>query len=475
MGQAHDQRISAQSIARLISRRGFLCTAAATAVAGAAGGLGTPALAAVERRSNAPSRDRVPRERISVQLYTLRDQLAIDFEGTLAALSEIGYTRVEHAGFVGRTVAAFKTALDAHGLWASSGHVGIPQPFDETAWSAALADAQTLESRYIVHPFFGIDFGSGEVARTTATWRAFADDLNRAGEMAKEAGLRLGYHNHNWEFFRLTDDPSRTAYDVLTAETDRRLVHLEVDIFWAWRGATDPVDLINANRGRVLQFHVKDMKHLLGDFEDPGQGLVDFPRIFAHSRRAGLEEYIVERDDGDGTETSRRRPLHGRGRFRLPRIGPVLRPVPQHGLGLGHLGHQPIPIITHLGLDDDRRGSDMQRPGGGDHPAVAHGPEEVGLRLDGRGPRPLGQVEQGAGGSGGVGQGHDGATVQHPAAGAQLGSPGQAEAHLVAGGTVDLDAELRAQRHQRPQRFGGDVGRIHRQSRQARRGRRRRT
>ena len=297
MGQAHDQRISAQSIARLISRRGFLCTAAATAVAGAAGGLGTPALAAVERRSNAPSRDRVPRERISVQLYTLRDQLAIDFEGTLAALSEIGYTRVEHAGFVGRTAAAFKTALDAHGLWASSGHVGIPQPFDETAWSAALADAQTLESRYIVHPFFGIDFGSGEVARTTATWRAFADDLNRAGEMAKEAGLRLGYHNHNWEFFRLTDDPSRTAYDVLTAETDRRLVHLEVDIFWAWRGATDPVDLINANRGRVLQFHVKDMKHLLGDFEDPGQGLVDFPRIFAHSRRAGLEEYIVERDD----------------------------------------------------------------------------------------------------------------------------------------------------------------------------------
>jgi sugar phosphate isomerase/epimerase len=74
-------------------------------------------------------------------------------------------------------------------------------------------------------------------------------------------------------------------------------VHLEVDIFWAWRGAADPVDLINANRGRVLQFHVKDMKHLLGDFEDPGQGLVDFPRIFAHSRRAGIEEYIVERDD----------------------------------------------------------------------------------------------------------------------------------------------------------------------------------
>ena len=111
--------------------------------------------------------------------------------------------------------------------------------------------------------------------------------------MARDAGLKLGYHNHNWEFFRLTDDPSRTAYDVLIEETDRRYVHFEMDLFWVTRGARDPVDLLRRLDGRVRQYHVKDMNQA-GSFEDPGQGLLDFPRIF---RTHQAEEYIVERDD----------------------------------------------------------------------------------------------------------------------------------------------------------------------------------
>ena len=278
------------------SRRRFLRTAAATAAAlGASGALAAPALAN-DAGAQGQSRHRVPRDQISIQLYTLRDQLAIDLAGTLQALAEIGYTRVEHAGFVGRTVTQFKAALDAAGLRATSGHVPIPQPFDPTTWSASLADANVLGSRYIVHPFFGIDFGTGEVVRTTAPWRAFARDLNRAGRMARAAGLKLGYHNHNWEFFRLTDNPSRTAYDVLTEATDPDLVHLQLDLFWAIRGARDPVDLIRQNKGRVLQYHVKDLNQA-GSFADPGQGLIDFARIFRHSDTAGVREYIVERDD----------------------------------------------------------------------------------------------------------------------------------------------------------------------------------
>jgi sugar phosphate isomerase/epimerase len=258
--------------------------------------LATPALAQQAPASAGGSAHRVSPDKISIQLFTLRNQLAVDFEGTLAALGEIGYTRVEHAGFVGRTAAQFKAALAANGIVATSGHVQIPQPFDATAWAASLADAKTLGSSYIVHPFFGINFATGEVTRTTAPWREFARDLNRAGRMARDAGVRLGYHNHNWEFFRLTDDPSRTAYDVLTAVTDPDLVHLEVDLFWVTRGARDPVDLIRQNRGRILQFHVKDMNQA-GSFADPGDGLLDFPRIFGHSKEAGTIEYIVERDD----------------------------------------------------------------------------------------------------------------------------------------------------------------------------------
>jgi sugar phosphate isomerase/epimerase len=297
MCTSHQQPASPEEVARLVSRRGFMRTAAvgaaATAAVGAGGALASPAAAS---SGHGHQRRSVPKDQISVQLFTLRDQLAIDLNGTLAALRRDGYTRVEHAGFVGRTAAQFKAALDANGLWASSGHVGIPQPFDAAAWRASLADARLLRSRYIVHPFFGINFGTGELLRTTAAWRAFAHDLNQAGRMARDAGLQLGYHNHNHEFFRLIDDPSKTPYDVLTAETDPRFVHLEVDLFWAWRGATDPVDIIQAHRGRIRQFHVKDLNQA-GSFADPGQGLIDFARIFAHSQEAGVIEYIVERDD----------------------------------------------------------------------------------------------------------------------------------------------------------------------------------
>jgi sugar phosphate isomerase/epimerase len=279
--------------APVLTRRGVLRAGAAVGAAGLAGAAvastGTPAAAA----GHGGGGRRVPRDRISVQLYTLRDQLAIDLEGTLAALAGIGYTRVEHAGFVGLDAAGFKAALDAAGLRASSGHVGIPQPFDAAAWQRALADAQVLGSRYIVHPFFGVD-DNGPI-RYSSVYRAFARDLNKAGALAKRAGLQFGYHNHHFEFFRL-DGGRQTGFDVLTEETDPDLVHFEMDLFWVTRGARDPVDLIRANRGRIRQFHVKDM-NAAGTFEDAGQGLIDFARIFGYAREAGIAEYIVERDD----------------------------------------------------------------------------------------------------------------------------------------------------------------------------------
>ena len=136
MCTGHDDTASREEVARL-SRRGFLRTAVTTAaVVGASSALAAPALAQEGAAgSQGHSRHRVPRDQISIQLFTLRDQLAIDFEGTIATLAEIGYTRVEHAGFVGRTVAEFKAVLDANGIVSTSGHVLIPQPFDPAAWS----------------------------------------------------------------------------------------------------------------------------------------------------------------------------------------------------------------------------------------------------------------------------------------------------------------------------------------------------
>lgn len=270
-----------------LNRRQLLGAAAA---AGAATALAAPGAASAGGKG---AIHRIPRDQISVQLYTLRGQLGIDLEGSLAELAEIGYTRVEHAGFVGRTAAEFRAALDAAGLRATSGHVGIPQPFDASAWEQALEDANVVGNKYIVHPFFGQ--GATGPIRDAAVYRAFAADLNKAGALARRAGLDFGYHNHQAEFLRQTGT-DKTGYDILTGETDPRYVHLEVDLFWAYRGARDPVDLIERLRGRIKQVHVKDLD-IAGSFADPGAGLIDFGRIFARSREAGLVEYIVERDD----------------------------------------------------------------------------------------------------------------------------------------------------------------------------------
>jgi sugar phosphate isomerase/epimerase len=276
-----------------LNRRQLLGAAAAAGAASTLAGA-APAVAGPASEDSAHgSSGRVPRDKISVQLYTLRDQLAIDLEDSLAELAEIGYTRVEHAGFVGRTAAQFRAALDNAGIRATSGHVGIPQPFDAATWERALEDANIVGNKFIVHPFFGQD-ANGPI-RNPAVYRAFAADLNKAGALARRAGLDFGYHNHQAEFLR-QNGTNKTGYDILTGETDPRLVHLEVDLFWAFRGARDPVDLIHRLRGRIKQVHVKDLD-VSGSFADPGAGLIDFGRIFRHAREAGLVEYIVERDD----------------------------------------------------------------------------------------------------------------------------------------------------------------------------------
>src|SRR4051794_41253093 len=123
----------------------------------------------------------IPRENISIQLYTLRDQMAADAAGTLNALARIGYRTVEHAGFVGRTAAEFKQLLRDAGLRATSGHQGIPQPFDAAAWQQQLDDARVIGQRYIVNPASPITFfpSDGDLSKirglsTSTAWQAYA-------------------------------------------------------------------------------------------------------------------------------------------------------------------------------------------------------------------------------------------------------------------------------------------------------------
>lgn len=250
------------------------------ALLGGAAALGLTAVGASPASAAPHGGCRVPRSAVSVQLYTLRSVLATDLEGTLSALAAIGYRKVELAGLHGRTPAQFRAILDRTGLRATSSHVGLGSD-----WPQAFRDARTLGNRFVVMPYAAFT--------TAAEWRQAAAELNRAGRLACRAGIRFGYHNHAHEFQPLAT--GERPWDILMAETDPRYVHLELDLYWAVTGGQDPVRLIRANRGRILQFHVKD-RAPDGSFADLGTGTIDFPRIFAHSREAGVREYIVEHD-----------------------------------------------------------------------------------------------------------------------------------------------------------------------------------
>ena len=151
---------------------------------------------------------------VGVQLYTVRDLMKADFEGTLAAVAKAGYREVEFASYFGRTPAQVKSALKATGLSAPSAHV--PLPATDADWSAAIETAEEIGLEYLVVPSVPKD------ERTTlAEWQDLAKKFNRLGEATKKKGIRFAYHNHEYEFVMTGD---RLPYDVLLEGTDRDLV-----------------------------------------------------------------------------------------------------------------------------------------------------------------------------------------------------------------------------------------------------------
>lgn len=281
----------------VLSRRGLLKAAGAAVALASTGALAAPALAAGSRR--------ISPEKMGYQLYSARDQLSADTRGTLGALRKIGFTRVEHAGYAGGSVQSFGGELKRAGIRASSGHTGIPFPYDAARFKTVVAEAKLLGQRAIVEPLPsfalpGLIAGSAgaPVGNPAATWRAFADTLNQAGEEARKAGISVGYHNHNVEFLTCPDDPTRNGYDVLLAETDPALVHFEMDIYWVTFAGKDPVEILRKHPRRIRQLHVKDMAKD-GSITAPGKGVIDFTRVFKAAADSGarIEGYIIEQDN----------------------------------------------------------------------------------------------------------------------------------------------------------------------------------
>ena len=264
------------------SRRNFLMTAAAVTLAG---------------RSAWAIPSSIP---IGLQLYSVAADLQKDIPGTLKALRQIGYTQVETAGLYGLTAQQFSTQLKAAGLTCHSAHLqfgpGDPSPL--------FAEAHALGAHYVVSSGQFPNKAS-QADPTLDDYAAMADRLNQLGKLAKQAGLQYAYHNHNFEFRKLTGD--RIGFDVLLAKTDPALVAFELDCGWAVSAGATPAKYFAAHPGRFRMLHIKDFKPTpapstsLAQDKRPqgtelGRGHIDYRPILNAAIASGIKEFYIEQE-----------------------------------------------------------------------------------------------------------------------------------------------------------------------------------
>jgi sugar phosphate isomerase/epimerase len=225
---------------------------------------------------------------IGLQLYTVRSLMAKDVEGTLATVAGVGYREVEFAGYFNREPAALRATLDKLKLTSPSCHLGLPAV--EAGFDATAAAAKTLGHKWLI-----VASVPGQFFQSTASLKELAQRFNAIGKRAKDAGLRYGYHNHNVEF-KAVD--GTIPLELLLSETDPALVDFEMDVYWVTQGGGDPLALINKYPGRFHLLHAKDASAAPESaMRDVGSGVIDWKKIFAERKKAGVEHVFVERDD----------------------------------------------------------------------------------------------------------------------------------------------------------------------------------
>jgi sugar phosphate isomerase/epimerase len=244
-------------------------------------------------------------EKVGVQLYTVRDAMKADFDGTLGKVAAIGYKEVEFAGYFNHSPKDVRASLDKVGLSAPSVHVGpdivrnhIPE---------AIEAAKIIGHTYIVCPW--IDEAD---RKSPDGYKIVAESFNKAGETCKKAGIQFAYHNHNFEFSPAATLNGQLPYDFLLAKTDPNNVKMEMDLCWIIVGGQDPVKYFQRYPGRFPLVHVKDIAKLpdpaaakagplsMDDIETTmtaaGSGAIDWKRIFARANEAGIKHYFFEDD-----------------------------------------------------------------------------------------------------------------------------------------------------------------------------------
>lgn len=245
---------------------------------------------------------------IGLELYTVRDLLPKDYEGTLAKVAEIGYKEVEPAtDYAGMQPRAFRAMLDRYGLSAPSTHVGATSG---PGLEKQLEGFQIMGIRYTeIRGAPGAGRGAPRPAETEDSVKRTAAEINRHGQIARKFGMKMLIHNHTQEFQPLEN--GMLPYTILLAETDPDLVAMQLDIGWASVAGQNILQMFAKTPGRFELWHVKDARGIrlmtprmteqerqrAAMLVPVGEGEIDYQAIFAGAAQAGLKHFCVEQDN----------------------------------------------------------------------------------------------------------------------------------------------------------------------------------
>ena len=229
-----------------------------------------------------------------LQVYSVRNQLEKDFEGTMKVVADVGYKHIEGYGlgtdgkFLGKiSPSHYSKVIKDLGMELKATHCSFTTP-DKAQKMIDAAVETGLEYMIVPHT-------PENVRKNADGWKKVAEDYNKIGEMCKKAGIKFGYHNHAFEFEELD---GIIPQELLIESTEADLVHFEADLFWVTKGGYDPAKLLKKYPGRIQIFHVKDATPELEGCT-VGKGIIDFKNLFNEGRKDSVEYYFVEDERED--------------------------------------------------------------------------------------------------------------------------------------------------------------------------------
>ena len=231
---------------------------------------------------------------IGFQIYPVREQSVKNFEGTLQEMTAAGYRAIELCSFSGyddfsalRKMKATEVVqiLKTVGLHCESCHY-TPGEL-KTSLEERISYAKELGLKYMVLSSFGL---RRDV--TLDDWKRAANDLNKVGEKTKQAGIQLGYHNHDMEFKKLE---GALIYDELMKQFDAKLIKMQFQCAVISIGY-DPVTYLSKYPGRFCSLHVADWSSKDKKMVPVGQGVIDWEKLFIAAKAGGVRNYFVEMD-----------------------------------------------------------------------------------------------------------------------------------------------------------------------------------